>query len=413
MILKKLIHKDNFILLFFSLLPISFIVGNAILELNIIFIIILFLKEIIRDQKHLHEFFKSKLFYLLFVLWIYLIFNSLIGINYENSFRRGIFFFRYIFLIFALIYFLKDKTLRNKVINFWTLVLLIVSFDVFFEFIFGQNILGYESPMKNERIISFFKDELIVGSYLSTFLFIIVGKFYFDEKKYSSIILFLIFFVSILITGERSISLKILFSVFLIIFFVLNNPKLKILTLISSILLIILILSTGNLNNRYKNTFENLNENFVDQNLYLNILNTKYINQSLFSYEILKKNFLFGVGTKNYLEACSGLKRTSDIKIIKEKVVNCYTHPHQLYYEFISEHGFFGTIIILTLILMLFSINKNRVIDKEKRRKLFIFKIYIIISLLPMIPTGSFFSSLQLFQFFINYSFYQIYLLKN
>ena len=116
-----------------------------------------------------------------------------------------------------MIYFLKDKTLRNKVINFWTLVLLIVSFDVFFEFIFGQNILGYESPMKNERIISFFKDELIVGSYLSTFLFIIVGKFYFDEK-YSSIILFLIFFVSILITGERSISLKILFSVFLIIF---------------------------------------------------------------------------------------------------------------------------------------------------------------------------------------------------
>ena len=114
---------------------------------------------------------------------MYLIFYSLIGINYENSFRGGIFFFGYIFLIFALIYFLKDETLRNKVINFWTLVLLIVSFDIFFEFIFGQNILGFESPMKNERIVSFFQDELIVGSYLSTFLFIIVGKFYFDEKN--------------------------------------------------------------------------------------------------------------------------------------------------------------------------------------------------------------------------------------
>ena len=57
MIAKKLIHKDNFILLFFSLLPVSFIVGNAILELNIIFIIILFLKEIIRDQKNLNQFF--------------------------------------------------------------------------------------------------------------------------------------------------------------------------------------------------------------------------------------------------------------------------------------------------------------------------------------------------------------------
>ena len=108
MIAKKLIHKDNFILLFFSLLPVSFIVGNAILELNIIFIIILFLKEIIRDQKNLNQFFKNKLFILLSILWMYLIFNSLIGINYENSLRRGIFFFRYIFLIFALIYFLKD-----------------------------------------------------------------------------------------------------------------------------------------------------------------------------------------------------------------------------------------------------------------------------------------------------------------
>ena len=267
--------------------------------------------------------------------------------------------------------------------------------------------------MKNERIVSFFQDELIVGSYLSTFLFIIVGKFYFDEKKYLSIILFLIFFISILVTGERSISLKLLFSVFLIIFFVLNKPKLMILTLISSVLLIILVLSTGKLSDRYKKTFENINKSFVYQNLYLNILNTKYINQSLFSYEILKQKFFFGVGTKNYLEACSDLKRTSDKDIIKEKVVYCYAHPHQFYYEFISEHGVIGTIVILTFILMLFLTNKDKVMEKEKRRKLFIFKIYIIISLLPIIPTGSFFSSLQLFQFFINYSFYQIYLLKN
>ena len=62
-------------------------------------------------------------------------------------------------------------------------------------------------------------------------------------------------------------------------------------TLISSILLIILVLSTGKLSDRYKKTFENINKSFVYQNLYLNILNTKYINQSLFSYEILKQKF--------------------------------------------------------------------------------------------------------------------------
>ena len=56
-----------------------------------------------------------------------------------------------------------------------------------------------------------------------------------------------------------------------------------------------------------------------------------------------------------------------------------------------SEHGVLGTITILTLILMLFLKDKNIVMDKKKKRKLFIFKIYIIISLLPIIPTGSFF----------------------
>tara|TARA_E500000178_G_scaffold342408_1_gene387596 strand:+ start:1271 stop:2530 length:1260 start_codon:yes stop_codon:yes gene_type:complete len=406
---KKLINKDNFILLFFSLLPVSFIIGNAILELNIIFITLFFLNEILRDQKYLYQFLKSRLFLILSILWIYLIFNSLIGINYENSLRRGAFFFRYIFLVFALIYFLKNEALRNKVINFWTLILLIVSFDIFFEFIYGQNILGFESPMKNERIVSFFQDELIVGSYLSTFLFIIVGRFYFDEKKNLSIILFLIFFISILVTGERSISLKLLFSVFLIIFFVLNNYKLKILALISLILLIILTLSTGKLSNRYKNTFQSINKSFDNQNLYLNILETKYINQSLFSYEILKQRIFFGVGTKNYLKACSELKTTSDREIIKEKVDYCYTHPHQFYYEFISEHGVLGTIIILSLIFTFFFTNKSKVMDKEKQRKLFIFKIYIIISLVPIIPTGSFFSSLNLFQFFLNYALYYVY----
>ena len=215
---NKLIHKNNFILLFFSLLPISFILGNAVLELNIILIIILFLREIIKDKDQLYQFLQGKLFFILLILWAYLNINSLFAINYEGSLRRSIFFFRYIFLIFAVIYFLKNDTIRNKVINFWALVLLIVSIDVFFEFYFGKNILGFESPMKNERIVSFFKDELIVGSYLSTFMFIIIGKFYYERKKSLSIIIFLFLFISIIITGERSITLKALLSVPLIIF---------------------------------------------------------------------------------------------------------------------------------------------------------------------------------------------------
>ena len=88
--------------------------------------------------------------------------------------------------------------------------------------------------------------------------------------------------------------------------------------------------------------------------------------------------------------------------------VHCYTHPHQVYYEFISEHGIIGSIIIISILISLFS-NKSYSFSKKDKRRLFIFKIYFIISMLPILPTGSFFSSLQLFQFFLNYAIYLVY----
>ena len=62
-------------------------------------------------------------------------------------------------------------------------------------------------------------------------------------------------------------------------------------------------------------------------------METKYLNQSLFSYEILKDNYFLGVGTTNYFSACSDLKNTPKKDVIQVNAVHCYTHPHQFYYE--------------------------------------------------------------------------------
>jgi O-antigen ligase len=401
--------KQNLIFLFFSLLPVSFILGKAILELNIILIIFFFLKDIIDEKKSFKLLLRNKSFLPLFLLWIYLNFNVLNSSNIDSNLIRGLFFFKNILLVFAFIYYLKLKSFRNKIINYWTVILLIVSFDIYFEFIFGKNILGFESPMKNERIMSFFKDELIVGSFLATFLFIIFGKFYDSNKTFLSFILFLVISIAIFLTGERSITLKLLVSIILIIVFVLKSPKLKILIMLLSCFLILFMLKNENLNYRYKNTFLEIQNNFQNKNIYEGLLHIKYLNQAFFSYEILKENYLFGVGTKNYFKACINLKNTSENERIKEKTFKCFVHPHQTYYEFISEHGIIGTIIILLSIIMLFYNKDVSRIDDENKRKLFIFKIYIILSLLPVIPTGSFFSSLNLFQFFLNYAFYLVY----
>ncbi len=403
-----LLIKDKIILLFFSILPISFIIGSAVLQFNIILIILFFLKELSGDRKYFIELIKDKFFLSLVLLWIYLNINALFGINYEISLIRSIFFFRYILLIFAFVYFFRNKHIRDKVINFWTIILLIVLFDIFFEFLFGKNIFGFESPMKNERIVSFFKDELIVGSFLASFLFIIFGKFFYEDKIILSAFLFIIFSAGIFITGERSVSIKIIISMTLVILFMIENPKFKIYTTLFSILIVSLIFSTSKLNIRYSSFYSHLEKNFKKENTYKSFLETKYLNQSIFSYEILKNNYFLGVGTKNYLSACNNLKKTSKNTIIRENVDLCYTHPHQFYYEFISEHGIIGTIIILSILLNLF-FNKSLTLKTVDKRKLFAFKIYLIISLIPVLPTGSFFSSLQLFQFFLNYAIFRVY----
>ena len=220
--------------------------------------------------------------------------------------------------------------------------------------------------------------------------------------------LFAIFSACIFITGERSVSIKIIVSMILIILFIVENPKLKIYTTIFSILAVYLIFSTSNLNIRYSSFYGHLEKNFKKENTYNSFIETKYLNQSIFSYEIFKNNYFLGVGTKNYLSACNNLKNTSKNTITRENVVYCYSHPHQFYYEFISEHGIIGTIIILGILLNLF-FSKSSTLTTIDKRKLFAFKIYFIISLIPILPTGSFFSSLQLFQFFLNYAIFRVY----
>ena len=44
--------------------------------------------------------------------------------------------------------------------------------------------------------------------------------------------------------------------------------------------------------------YSHVEKNFESQKLYNGILDIKYLNQSIFSYEILKQNYLLGVGTK-------------------------------------------------------------------------------------------------------------------
>ena len=404
--------NENFLIIIFSLIPISIIAGNAVMEINFLLIVLSFFVYLFFNKSLIEQIKKDNFIHLLLILWAYLILNSFFGIDFLNSIKRNFLFFKFILVVISLKYFLTNYDILKKIIFYWTIVILAVSIDIFFEFIFGFNVLGFESPMKNERIVSFFKDELIVGSFLYSFFFMIIFSLIKDNKVKIAFAVGFIVSIAIILTGERSAVLKLIFSYFILIFFVQKNLKIKLFSIGLTICLFFILLNINNIKHRYIDQSKK-DLVFDHQNLKLNLLETKYLNQSVFSYEILKNNIFFGVGNKNYHKACIDLKNNSKDPLIREHYfVHCYTHPHQVYYELISEHGVFGALIILIIFYkLLFSSQKFKCSENNKKLIL-ILKIYCLSSFLPIVPSGSFFSSLQLMLFFLNYSFFQIYLVK-
>ena len=96
-------YISNYFLAIFSAIPISLIAGPSVSLINIILIDISFIIFIIylRD----FSFLKNKNFKYLLILYLYLLFNSFISLDFEMGFNRNFGFIRIIILFLALNYF--------------------------------------------------------------------------------------------------------------------------------------------------------------------------------------------------------------------------------------------------------------------------------------------------------------------
>ncbi len=396
-----------------SLLPISIIIGNLIFQFNLVIIIVLFLFHLVRSKNQINIFEDKDEIKIFFIILIYLVINTLISKDWTLSIRRNFLYFEFFLIVLALRYFLSNKDVLKKVIFNWFIIICIVSFDIFFEYNFGFNTLGFTNETGyTGRIASFFKDELIVGSFILSFAIPIFSFFYINNKFKLSLLFILITTVAIFLSGERASSLKMLLSLMLIfIFWDYKNylKKYVILTLILATVFISLnpkIKETNFVRNdiihRYISTTLNIISADNSKSLKQNLMASRYLNQGVFSFEIFKNNIFFGVGNKNYFEACRKY-------VIGYEKNHCYTHAHQTYYELISEHGLIGSLIILICLgylIFFYGINN---LNKKDRKKLNILRIYLILAFIPLIPSGSFFSSYISSLFWINYTFYTIY----
>ena len=401
---------NTYFLLLFSFIPASIIIGSAVSLINILLIDFSFIFLIFYKKDY--KFLSNKTVKLIILLCLYLIFNSIVSKDFSMSAHRNFGFIRFGILFLAFNYFFYSKDFVNRVLIIWILTLSILSLDTYIEAIFGTNILGYGEGYSS-RIVSFFKDEPIVAGYINGFYLIIIGYLFHLNNKISNkykyiVLIFTIFFlIAIILTGERSNSIKAIFGFFLF-YFSIDTFKFK--EKIFSVLLLIfvfifLLKSSDFLKLRYYNQFvepmiyllksNEEKKNYEIDKYYKNFDNNIYIRLYKSGFEVFKRYPIFGVGNKNYrVETCS-----------KEKKLNymCTTHPHQLYFEFLAEHGLFGSVVLLFILFNLI-FGRIRIILASKNYLQIGCLIFLTTSFIPFLPSGAFFADYNLTIFWLNLS---------
>ncbi len=389
----------NFILLMF--LPVSLLIGSAVINFVIILFDILFLIDVIKKKEK--QIFNEKHIYLLFIIWFYLIINSFIGIDFESSIVRSIGFIRFVILAIGINYYFRkyyDYFLYN-IIKIWSLIFIVVTLDLIFETTLGFNLTGNISPDKG-RLSSFLGEELKIGNYYFGFILITLSYLLLKFKNNYILYLFSIIFIIIaLLIGERSNFLKVLFILPLFLFFFENKNFLKkIFVIFISVSILFTIVYS---NNNYKTRFwEMLLEPLIQAKLNpIESLKTKMHGAHYdTAIQIFVENKLSGIGLKNFRKISGDAKyKNTNYQYTDYRQT---THPHQMHFEILSELGLIGYILFGLFFYMSIS-NSLKIYIKSKNLFQLSSMLFIIATIIPLLPSGSFFTTYTASIFWINY----------
>ena len=384
---KKIIYLIYFI-------PVSLLIGSLIINLTIFFISIFFIIEIVKEKKF-KKIFNVYSFFLIFIL-IYLILNSILVSQNTESIIKAIGFLRFIIFTTAIAYYFRidESKYEKKILTFWFFIFLIVTIDLLFESVFGFNTLNFKSTYQG-RLAGFTGNELKIGGYY--FGFFLLSILTLNNNKKYFILFFIIFLITSYLIGERSNFIKVFFIGLLFYFFILkiNNLK-KFIFLILPILVILLITS---LSVTYKERFYvYLIMPVIEKNIDLKFSKDKHISHYRLAIDMFNKNKLFGVGFKNFRH--ESFRRQVNLG----ENIAVTTHPHQIHLEFLSELGVIGYLIIISF-LFYTVFNGFKIYRVKKDITSFAASLFILATILPLLPSGSFFTTYGATIFWINFSF--------
>jgi O-antigen ligase len=384
--------------------PAFAITGPFLPDLSICIIGILFIIFTIKQKGVNLKAYKKYISFFL-ILYLILILSAINSSYHQQSFK--IFFFIRFFIYFLAIVYLINELKNYKYVFFETLKIIfyVLIFDSIFQYFFHFNLLGITPIMhfaadangkiyttadgreviSSIIITSFFGDEKVLGSYLVRLFPIFIYLFFCIKKKIITkdfayiIILATTLIFLVILSNERTAIFYSIFIFSLTLFFFNFYKKRYILYIF--LILIPLSIFAFNINNslnRIYHTYEQLkpDNSFV----FFSSTHQKYANSSI---EIFKKNILLGSGPKTFLLACenSGFTWKND---------ECNIHPHNIFFQVLSEVGLLGTIIYFYLLIIFCKLFIKYI--KEKNKKIFLL-ISIIMFLNPVIPSGNLFNN--------------------
>ena len=302
----NIFKKTNFPLLLLSLLPCAFVIGPFVVELIVNILIILFLSDLFKRKKF--DFFKKKLVIFFFSFYIFLLICLLNSEFIPETILNIFFYFRFILFPFAVYEIIKENEKNlNFLFIFLLLTIVVVIIDGYIQFFFEKNILGFEK-YRADRISGFFKEDLILGSYLSRIIFLLIGlALYFKRNsiviKISIITIFLCT-VLIFLSGERAAFFKTLIGLIIIFFITSVRWRVKLLSIVFICLsLILVMLLNENINDRYINQLKGHLVKKSDQKNIIFLQN--YLPMFKTSLKMFNDSKLIGQGPKTYRYYCA------------------------------------------------------------------------------------------------------------
>ena len=358
--------------------------------------------------------------YLLLIFFLLSFFSTLI--NFKSDYvilLKSLTDFR-----FALLFIIIRNLFIYKILKFRMLFLITIictiflSFDIFFQHIFGYDFFGYK-PSEG-RYNGIFNDEAIAGSYIQKFFVIsIIGVLFanFIKKKIFLFVFINFIGLGILLSLDRMPYIIFFFILLLSIILVKNYRFTFILSSILSLILFTIIFKNNEkVNYRYKTLQNEINiiriinlvtmksdfglsnnpsseelKHYEESAVKKSFFKGDYSKIALSAYEVVKKNILFGSGIKSFHNECKKLFESN-------KKLLCAPHPHNMHLEILVNTGIFGFFIFSLFIYKILVENLKIIFIQISRnqKNLLIFSLILIVSeLFPLRSYGSIFQTVN------------------